>query len=100
MRRGVLIVNPYASGVTEERTRAVERALSRTASVRTLLTERPGHAAELVEGATEADAIFVFSGDGGFNEAVNGLAGEVPIGFVPGGGAQGDRAPVRAARHR
>lgn len=87
MRRGVLIVNPYASGVTDELTRAVERALSRTASVRTLLTERPGHAAELVEAATEAEAIFVFSGDGGFNEAVNGVDGEVPIGFVPGGGA-------------
>jgi diacylglycerol kinase family enzyme len=87
MRRGVLIVNPNASGVTEERLRAVERALSRAVSVRTVLTERPGHAVELVEGATEAEVVFVFSGDGGFNEAVNGLDGEVPIGFVPGGGA-------------
>ena len=87
MRRGVLIVNPYASGVTEERTRAVEGALSRAASVRTLLTDRPGHATELVREATEAEVVFVFSGDGGFNEAVNGLEREVPIGFVPGGGA-------------
>jgi diacylglycerol kinase family enzyme len=29
----------------------------------------------------------VFSGDGGFNEALNGLEGDVPIGFLPGGGA-------------
>jgi diacylglycerol kinase family enzyme len=35
---------------------------------------------------TEADAIFVFSGDGGFNEALNGADGRVPLGFIPGGG--------------
>jgi diacylglycerol kinase family enzyme len=35
---------------------------------------------------TEAEAIFVFSGDGGFNEALNGADGRVPLGFVPGGG--------------
>src|SRR5437588_691134 len=31
-------------------------------------------------------AIPVFSGDGGFNEALNGADGEVPLGFIPGGG--------------
>src|SRR5207245_1248383 len=31
-------------------------------------------------------AILVFSGDGGFNEALNGLRADVPIGFLPGGG--------------
>ena len=86
MRRGVLIVNPYASGVTEERTRAVERALSRAASLRTLETERPGHAAELAREAIDVDAVFVFSGDGVYNEVLNGI-GEVPVGFVPGGAA-------------
>ena len=29
----------------------------------------------------------VFSGDGTYNEAINGAAGRVPFGFVPGGGA-------------
>ena len=30
--------------------------------------------------------MIVFSGDGGFNEALNGIEGDVPIGFLPGGG--------------
>lgn len=53
-----------------------------------VLTERPGHATELVTAALAggAEAIVVFSGDGGFNEAVNGLESDTPIGFLPGGG--------------
>ena len=86
MRRAVLVVNPFATRVTEERVDAVRAELERGATVETLFTERPGHAVELVEAVTEADAIFVFSGDGGFNEAVNGADGEVPLGFIPGGG--------------
>jgi diacylglycerol kinase family enzyme len=33
-----------------------------------------------------AEAVVVFSGDGGFNEALNGLESDVPIAFLPGGG--------------
>jgi diacylglycerol kinase family enzyme len=106
MRRAVLVVNPYASQVTEQRVEAVRAELERGASVETLFTERPGHAVELVEAVTEVDAIFVFSGDGGFNEALNGADGRVPLGFLPGGGtsvlprALGlPRDPVEAA-HR
>jgi diacylglycerol kinase family enzyme len=57
--------------------------------VETLRTERPKHGTELVTECCgrEVDAVVVFSGDGGFNEALNGLEGDVPIGFVPGGGA-------------
>ena len=80
-----LIVNPYASQVTQERVRAVEQELARIASVTTLLTERPGHGTELVAGIGDVDAVVVFSGDGGFNEALNGLVADVPIGFLPGG---------------
>jgi diacylglycerol kinase family enzyme len=86
MRRAVLVVNPFASQVTEERVEAVRAELERGATVETLVTERPGHAVDLVEAITDIDAIFVFSGDGGFNEALNGADGEVPLGFVPGGG--------------
>jgi diacylglycerol kinase family enzyme len=86
MRRAVLVVNPFATRVSEERVEGVRTELERAASVETLFTERPGHAVELVEAVTDADAIFVFSGDGGFNEAVNGADGEVPLGFIPGGG--------------
>ena len=80
-----LIVNPYASQVTEERVRAVEAELGRAGSVTTMLTERPGHATELATTVPAADALVVFSGDGGFNEAINGLAGDAPVGFLPGG---------------
>src|ERR671937_2917928 len=81
-----LIVNPYASEVTQERVHSIERELARGAEVTTLLTERPGHGTELAAGVGDADAIVVFSGGGGFNEAVNGLGADVPIGFLPGGG--------------
>jgi diacylglycerol kinase family enzyme len=100
-----LIVNPYASQVTQERVRAVEQELARVATVTTLLTERPGHGTELVAGIGDVDAVVVFSGDGGFNEALNGLVADVPIGFLPGGRtsvlprALGlPRDPVEAAR--
>jgi len=87
MKRAVLIVNPMASRVTDEGIAAVERVLMRSAYVRTVRTERPQHAVELAREAADADALIVFSGDGGFNEALNGVErDDLPLGFVPGGG--------------
>ena len=84
----ILIVNPYSSGVTRPQVEQVEAALRRTAKVERRQTEARGHATVLAaEAAHSADAIVVFSGDGTYNEAVNGAAGRVPFGFVPGGGA-------------
>jgi diacylglycerol kinase family enzyme len=80
-----LIVNPFASGVDERRVRDVERELGRVGEVRTVLTERQGHATELARTAA-TDAIVVLSGDGGFNEVLNGVGERVPLGFLPGGG--------------
>lgn len=102
----MLIVNPYSTAVTGERIAAVEQALRERAELRTVLTEQPGHATELAaQAAAEADAILVFSGDGTYNEALNGADGAVPFGFLPGGGtsvlprALGlPREPVAAAR--
>jgi diacylglycerol kinase family enzyme len=66
---------------------AVERELAVRGPVDTLLTERPGHAVVLAERASaNCERIYVFSGDGGFNEVVNGVSGEVGLGFIPGGG--------------
>jgi diacylglycerol kinase family enzyme len=102
-----LVVNPFATSVSEERLADVRAELARVAELDVLLTERPGHATELVTGACRggADAVVVFSGDGGFNEALNGLESDVSIGFLPGGGtsvfsrALGlPRDPVEAAR--
>jgi diacylglycerol kinase family enzyme len=80
----VLIVNPHASRVTPEVVAAVERELR---PAETLLTEGPGHATELAARACEqADRLYVLSGDGGFNEVVNGIDEDVEVGFLPGGG--------------
>ncbi len=87
MKRVVLIVNPFATRVTEERISAVERALMGSGYVRTVRTERPRHAVELAHEAGDADALIVFSGDGGFNEVLNGVQrSDQPLGFLPGGG--------------
>ena len=83
MARPLLIVNPYASAVSEDAVADVMRVLGR---VDVLHTEAPGHATELVRGAAGRSAIYVFSGDGGFNEVLNGIDGQTPIGFIPGGG--------------
>jgi diacylglycerol kinase family enzyme len=86
--RLVLIANPFATNVTPGRLEQVERELARGAEVSVLQTERPQHATELVTSACRdgVDAVVVFSGDGGFNEALNGIERDVPIGFLPGGG--------------
>ncbi len=86
--QAVLVVNPYASRVTEARLAAVEQELSRVVELTIVSTEYHGHATELVTAACRrgCDVLIIFSGDGGFNEALNGLEGDVPIGFLPGGG--------------
>jgi diacylglycerol kinase family enzyme len=106
VKRAVLIVNPYSTHVTGKRITAVERELGASVQVQTEFTQRPGHATELAaEFADSVDAIVVFSGDGTYNEALNGADGVVPFGFLPGGGtsvfprALGlPRDPVAAAR--
>jgi diacylglycerol kinase family enzyme len=86
MKTVALIVNPFSSEVSESRLAAVEEALSAHAAVETLRTERRGHATELArEAARSHDAVVVFSGDGVFNEVLNGVDRPIPLGFVPGG---------------
>jgi diacylglycerol kinase family enzyme len=80
----LLIVNPVASGVTDERVARVREALG---DVELEHTERSGHATELARAANDAEAVYVFSGDGVFNEVLNGIGPETPVGLVPGGGA-------------
>jgi diacylglycerol kinase family enzyme len=100
----ILIVNPKASGVTDD---VVESVLAELpASIEVLETGGPGDATTLASGhEAGADAIYVLSGDGTYNEVVNGVSGDVPLGFLPGGGtsvlprALGlGRDPVAAAR--
>jgi diacylglycerol kinase family enzyme len=97
-----LVVNPFASRVTEERVRDLERRLD---VVETLLTERRGHATELAAGA-KGDAIFAYGGDGLVNEVLNGLPADKPLGVIAGGHtnvlarALGVPDPERAVRER
>jgi diacylglycerol kinase family enzyme len=79
----LLIVNPYASGVSDACAEQLRRALG---DVEVARTTHPGHATELAREAA-AEAVYVFSGDGGFNEVLNGIGRDTPVGFIPGGGA-------------
>jgi len=107
VKHALLIVNPYSTHVTGRRITEVESALRERIDVETQFTQRPGHATELAAAAAadSVDAIVVFSGDGTYNEALNGADGALPFGFLPGGGtsvlprALGlPRDPVDAAR--
>jgi diacylglycerol kinase family enzyme len=81
----LLIVNPFASGVTEERLAVVQAALP--AGTETVQTEGAGDAVRIArERGAGLEALFVFSGDGTYNEVLNGLQADVPLGFIPGGG--------------
>lgn len=98
----LLIVNPFASAVDTHRLAAVQAALP--VDTETKLTTSPGEATELARAAGDVDAIYVLGGDGTYNEVLNGVEGDVPLGFLPGGGtsvlprALGlPRNPVQAA---
>src|SRR5215208_7684707 len=97
----LLIVNPFASGVSDGLVAEVCGVLG---NVEVRETEHPGHATELA-GEGNAEVIYVFSGDAGFNEVLNGIGPDTPVGFLPGGGASVlpralglPRDPVEAAR--
>ena len=98
-----LVVNPFASGVSEAKLAAVQAVLP--GGTETFLTQARGDAVEIaLEVSPRAEVIYVFSGDGTYNEVLNGLRADIPLGFVPGGGtsvlprALGlPRDPVRAA---
>jgi diacylglycerol kinase family enzyme len=107
VKRALLIVNPYSTQVTGRRVTEVARVLGERTALTTTFTQAPGHATELAAEASAGgvDAIIVFSGDGTYNEALNGADGQTPFGFLPGGGtsvfprALGlPRDPVAAAR--
>jgi len=85
MEHAALIVNPFASGVTEDRLATVERELRRSVELTVQLTKRPLHATELARGLGGVDGVFVFGGDGLLNEVLNGLGQDAVVGVLPGG---------------
>ena len=84
----LVIVNPYATTVSDRLKHLVVYALRGRFEVDAVDTEGRGHATELCrEAALEGyDVVVAFGGDGTVNEAANGLAGsETPLTCLPGG---------------
>src|SRR5689334_18721529 len=87
-RRMLVIVNPYATTVSDRLKNLVVYALRGSYHVDAIDTERRDHATELCrEAAREGyDVVVAFGGDGTVNEAANGLAGSTtPLCPLPGG---------------
>jgi diacylglycerol kinase family enzyme len=76
-RRMLVIVNPYASTVSDRLKNLVVYALQGRYSVEAVDTQARSHATELCrQAAAEGyDVVVAFGGDGTVNEAANGLAG-------------------------
>jgi diacylglycerol kinase family enzyme len=87
-RRLLVIVNPYATTVSDRLKNLVLYALQSRYAVESAETERPHHAMQICrEAAKEGyDAVVAFGGDGTVNEAANGLVGsDTPLTCLPGG---------------
>jgi diacylglycerol kinase family enzyme len=87
-KRMLIIVNPYATTVSDRLKNLVVYALRGSYEVDAIDTEARGHATELCrEAAREGyDVVVAFGGDGTVNEAANGLAGSgTPLSCLPGG---------------
>jgi diacylglycerol kinase family enzyme len=84
----LLIVNPYATTVSDRLKNLVVYALQGRYEVETVDTEAQNHATEIGREAQEGgyDVVVSFGGDGTLNEVANGLAGtDVPVSVLPGG---------------
>src|SRR5688572_8030480 len=84
----LVIVNPYATTVSDRLKTLVVHALSSRYDVTSFDTQRQGHATELTREAAQEgyEVVVAFGGDGTVNEAANGLAGtDVPLTHLPGG---------------
>jgi diacylglycerol kinase family enzyme len=87
-RRMLVIVNPYATTVSDRLRNLVVYALQSRYSVEAVDTEKRDHATQICrEAASEGyDVVVAFGGDGTVNEAANGLAGSAtPLTALPGG---------------
>jgi diacylglycerol kinase family enzyme len=93
VRTGLLVMNPKATSVTDRTRDVLVCALSSALELRLALTERRGHAADLVRAAVDdgTEVVVAFGGDGTVNEVVTGLLADGPrpdlpaLAVVPGG---------------
>ncbi len=87
-RRMLVIVNPYATTVSDRLKNLVVYALRGRYEVQAVDTVARGHATELCRAAAGDgyDVVVAFGGDGTVNEAANGLVGSAtPLCCLPGG---------------
>src|ERR1700760_1733626 len=87
-KRMLIIVNPYATTVSDRLKNLVVYALRGSYEVDAIDTEARDHATEICrQAASEGyDVVVAFGGDGTVNEAANGLAGSnTPLSCLPGG---------------
>jgi diacylglycerol kinase family enzyme len=87
-KRMLIIVNPYATTVSDRLKNLVVYALQGRYDVEAVSTEAQNHATEIGREARDGgyDVVVAFGGDGTLNEVANGLAGtDVPISVLPGG---------------
>ncbi len=87
-KRMLVIVNPYATTVSDRLRNLVVYALQSRYAVEAVDTEQRDHATQICrEAAGEGyDVVVAFGGDGTVNEAANGLAGsQTPLTCLPGG---------------
>src|SRR3954454_5541818 len=85
-KRMLVIVNPYATTMSDRLKHLGVYALQGRYDVRAVDTQRRGHAIALCrEAAREGyDVVVAFGGDGTVNEATNGLAGSAtPLTCLP-----------------
>jgi diacylglycerol kinase family enzyme len=84
----LIIVNPYATTVSDRLKNLVVYALQGRYEVEAVSTEAQNHATEIGREAIDGgyDLVVAFGGDGTLNEIANGLAGtDVPVSILPGG---------------
>ena len=71
----LIVANPAAAGVDAETVRDISARLAQRArTVRTVWTERPGHASELLDQHRDAGLVVAVGGDGTVNELVQAIA--------------------------
>jgi len=87
-KRMLIIVNPYATTVSDRLRNLVVYALQGRFEVEAVSTEAQNHATEIGREVRDRgyDIVVAFGGDGTLNEVANGLAGtDVPVSALPGG---------------